>query len=175
MAETVGDKLTREEFRDLSDGNVHGHKKISKEHITQYFQKQSGEYDCLQMEENIKVLLEELHKQFVLFIISSNQEEVIDMYFHNNNFTHIFTEILGVETHTSKITKFNRIFEKYKLTADECLFVTDTLGDIREGNSVGIRTIAVDFGFHERKRLEKGHPFKIVSSFEELENTIKGL
>jgi len=30
------------------------------------------------------------------------------------------------------------------------------------------KAIIFDFGFHKRDRLEKGEPFKIVSSFEEL-------
>lgn len=33
---------------------------------------------------------------------------------------------------------------------------------------VGVEVIAVDFGFHGRDRLEKGEPFKIVSSFEDV-------
>jgi len=37
---------------------------------------------------------------------------------------------------------------------------------------VNVKTIAVDFGFHDRKRLEKGHPFKIVSNFKEMKETI---
>lgn len=172
MAETVGDGLTKKEFRDLSDGNVHDHDRISKKHIAQYFQKQSVAYDYLNLEENIKGFLEDMNKHYSLFIISSNQETAIDAYFYNNNFTHIFEEVLGVETHTSKVEKFRQIFATYQFTADECVFVTDTLGDIREGNKVGVRTIAVDFGFHERKRLEKGNPFKIVSSFDELRNVI---
>ncbi len=175
MAETVGNGLTKEEFRDLSDGNVHDHDRINKNHINQYFQKQGKEYDYLKLEENIKLFLEEIEKQFTLFIVSSNQEAVLDVYFHNNNFTHVFTEVLGVETHTSKIAKFDHIFEKHDLRVDECIFVTDTLGDIREGNKVGLRSIAVDFGFHERKRLEKGSPYKIVSSFDELEKVIGSL
>ena len=48
-----------------------------------------------------------------------------------------------------------------------------TLGDILEGHKAGVRTIAVDFGFHGRDRLEKGEPFKIVSSFEEVMEEIR--
>jgi len=68
----------------------------------------------------------------------------------------------------SKVEKFKYLFKKYKLKPEDCIFITDTLGDILEGNKVGVRTIAVDFGFHKRDRLEKGKPFKIVSSFDEI-------
>ena len=64
--------------------------------------------------------------------------------------------------------KFQHLFEKYNLNKDNVLFITDTLGDILAANKIGIKTIAVDFGFHERERLEKGNPLRIVSQFEDL-------
>lgn len=71
-----------------------------------------------------------------------------------------------------KVIMFDKDFDFKK---DECIFITDTLGDILEANEVGIGTIAVDFGYHERKRLEKGNPLKIISKFEELIETVKNL
>ena len=86
-----------------------------------------------------------------------------------------FKEILGLKKHKSKVKKFEYLFQTYKLKSEDCIFITDTLGDILEGNKVNVRTIAVDFGFHEKERLEKGNPFKIISSFEELEKELDKL
>jgi phosphoglycolate phosphatase-like HAD superfamily hydrolase len=80
-----------------------------------------------------------------------------------------------METHRSKVEKFKYLFDKYKIEADECVFVSDTLGDVLEGHKVGVKTIAVDFGFHKKDRLEKGKPYKIVSSFEEILQVISYL
>ena len=80
----------------------------------------------------------------------------------------LFKDILGVESHASKEEKFKMLFKKYKLNNKNCLFVTDTLGDILEAGKLGIPTIAVDFGFHERERLEKGKPLMILSKFEDI-------
>jgi len=84
-----------------------------------------------------------------------------------------FTEVLGVDFHKSKVEKFKYLFQKYDLKPEEILFVTDTLGDILEANKVHVRTIAVDFGFHDRERLEKGKPFKIISGFTEMLEVIR--
>ena len=46
------------------------------------------------------------------------------------------------------------------------------LGDLLEAHKAGIKSIAVDFGFHERERLEKGNPAKIISDFSELPEAI---
>lgn len=177
--EISGGTLTREQHRDFFDGNVFERviidKKKEKIDSENFYRLQKEAFKHLKIDENIKNNLEKLSKEYSLFIISSNQEEVLHSYFHNNKFTHIFKEILGAETHQSKVEKFKYLFKKYNLKIEDCIFVTDTLGDIIEGNKVGIRTIAVDFGFHKRNRLEKGNPFKIVSSFDEVVETIKNL
>lgn len=177
--EVSGKDLTREQLRDFHNGNLfekvvidEGKEKTESE---QYYKLQNETYKYLKIDENIKANLEKMSEKYSLFIISSNQEEALNNYFQNNKFIHIFKEILGVETHQSKIEKFKYLFEKYNLEAEECVFVTDTLGDIIEGNKAGVKTIAVDFGFHDINRLEKGKPFKIVSSFDEILETIKDM
>ncbi len=174
-----GENLTREQHRDFFNGNIFEKVVVDEEkeraESEQFYELQNEAYKYLKIDENIKTNLEKLSKKYSLFIISSNQEEALDNYFQNNKFIHIFREILGAETHKSKVEKFKYLFEKYSLEADDCIFVTDTLGDILEGNKVGVKTIAVDFGFHKKDRLEKGNPFKIVSSFEEITEVINNL
>ena len=64
------------------------------------------------------------------------------------------------------------VFENFNLKPEECVFVTDTLGDILESKKVSMKAIALENGYHERERLEKGNPWKIISSFEKLIETI---
>ncbi|MDX9912954.1 MAG: HAD hydrolase-like protein [Candidatus Moranbacteria bacterium] len=163
-----GEELTEEKYRDFFNGNIFENKDLKKKDNDDFFKLQNEAFKYLKIDENIKNNLEKLYEKYALFIISSNQEKALNIYFQNNKFTHIFKEMMGSETHQSKVEKFKYLFEKYKLDANDCVFVTDTLGDILEGNKVGIKTIAVDFGFHKKDRLEKGKPFKIVSSFDDV-------
>ena len=55
------------------------------------------------------------------------------------------------EVGRSKVEKFKMILEKYNVTVDETIFITDTLGDVREASVVGIPTIAVTWGAHDRE------------------------
>ena len=112
--------------------------------------------------------LERLRRRWRLHIVSSNREGALAVYLRNNDLEHIFEEVLGLETDKSKVRKFKLLFEKHGFSNRDCLFVTDTLGDIREAHQVGVETIAVDFGFHDRARLSKGAPSAIVSDFDEL-------
>ncbi len=77
-----------------------------------------------------------------------------------------------METHKSKIKNFQYLFMKYNLNNDNCIFVTDTLGDILEANEVKLNTIAIDCGFHERERLQKRDPMKIISNYKDLGQAI---
>jgi len=102
-----------------------------------------------------------------LYIISSSQEKAIDKFLDHNNLNY-FDEILGTDFHRSKVEKFKYLLNTYTLKPNEVVFVSDTLGDILEAKKVHIKTIAVDYGFHDIERLKRGDPFRIVSNFEGL-------
>lgn len=163
----VNGDMSLDEYKDLFNGNLYTHKRVSLEGQDVYFSLTGPEYAKLEIKENIREELLKLKEKYSLFIISSNTQKILNNYFEKNKGSHIFKDILGVETHRSKIEKFKILFEKYDLTKDDCIFVTDTLGDILEANKLEIDTIAVDFGFHERERLVKGNPKKIVSHFKD--------
>lgn len=126
------------------------------------------EFKKLKLDPLIKKILLELAGKYTLFINSSNTEENLHFYFNKNNVESIFEKIYGVETSPSKLKKFELILSENNLSIDDVIFVTDTLGDIKEANKMKIKTIAVDYGFHSREILEKGKPFKIISNLNEL-------
>lgn len=120
-------------------------------------------------------ILKDLNKKYMLFIITSHSEPVINDFLRKEKIDSLFKQVLGRESAEKKEAKFLKVLDKYSLKKNEVVFVTDTLGDILEAKKAGIRTIAVDFGFHERWRLQNGKPFAIVSNFEELEKMISTL
>jgi len=166
---------TEEDYRSYFDGNLFKKigKNINKETQGKFRELEFEAFKDLILEEEIKEELEKLSKKYDLYIISSNSIKNLNIYFENNNFTHIFKEILACETHKSKVEKFKILFKKYDLNSNSCIFVTDTLGDILEARKVGVRSIACTFGFHDEKRLKKGNPFKIVSNFKSIRKTIE--
>lgn len=171
----INKNISLAKYKDFFNGNIYQHKKITPGNIKKFFKLQNREFKKLIIRQEIKEKLLEIKKSYDLFIVSSNMEVALNNYFENNNISHIFKEVLGLESHKSKIEKFKLLMEKYGLNQENCLFVTDTLGDILEANQIGLKTIAVDFGFHERARLEQGRPLKIISDFRELSMEIKNL
>jgi phosphoglycolate phosphatase-like HAD superfamily hydrolase len=130
------------------------------------------EVSMFKIKDKIRKVILELSNKYKLFIVTSGGEKNVSAYLGNNGIIQNFKEVLGMESFKAKTDKFNLIFKKYKLSKKDCIFVTDTLGDIIEANEVGLKTIAVDFGFHCRKTLIKGNPYKIISSFDEILNIV---
>ena len=68
------------------------------------------------------------------------------------------------------------IKEKYNITRDDVLFVTDALGDIRDADTSDVPTIAVTWGVHDKTFFEREYHsnlIKIVDTVEELSDFIK--
>ena len=62
-----------------------------------------------------------------------------------------FDFVATKEVSNSKVEKFKIIEEKYGVTSQETLFITDTLGDVREADVAHVPTVAVTWGAHNRK------------------------
>jgi phosphoglycolate phosphatase-like HAD superfamily hydrolase len=129
----------------------------------------------LRMPESTRDFLLHLTKRYELFIVSSGSSRIITDYLKNNSVDSAFTEIIGLEGCSSKAEKFKGIFGDHGLLAEHCLFVTDTLGDILEAKTVGLRTIAIDTGYHDRETLLKGEPHIIISHLKELHPILDSL
>jgi phosphoglycolate phosphatase len=116
-----------------------------------------------------------LFEHFNLYINSSNREAGLLSALKQADILHCFKKVMGEETHKSKVAKFQMIFDEYKASAEDTIFVTDTLGDIKEAEKIGVKTIAETFGFHSRERLMQGNPYKIVDTWEEILEEIEKL
>ncbi|MCK5594161.1 MAG: HAD family hydrolase [Candidatus Aenigmarchaeota archaeon] len=170
LKQFTGHEISKESYRDIHDGNFYEHEDnvFINTDWDGYVKFIHPEQSALKIKDEIRQVLIELSKKYELFIISSGCAKNISDYLGNNGISKIFTEVLGFENHKSKVDKFKVLFDKYGLCHDNCVFITDTLGDILEANKVGVETVAVDFGFHSKERLEKGRPYKIISCFNEI-------
>lgn len=114
-----------------------------------------------------------LSKENVLVVVSSGSETVIRHFLEKENIADSFSDILGFETHKRKVVKFKLLLEKYSLDSSHAIFVTDTLGDILEANEVGIKSIGVTWGLHDKETLKDGNPKSIVDSPADLLKDVK--
>jgi len=165
-----------EDFLAHHDGNVFAEPRIKfkPEHVhlfySEYANRLSPNHLALAAEP-----LRRLAKDHALFIVSSNSESAIKEALQKSDLLGLFIRVMGKETHESKVEKFTILNTDHAVTPENALFITDTLGDIKEAHKVNIRTIAETFGFHNRERLMIGKPFRIADSWEEIEEIVSSL
>ncbi len=113
-------------------------------------------------------VIKSLTENYPLIIVSSTITSPIREYMEGHRATSYFKEIMGNDVHKSKVEKIKMIFDKYGVGPNNCVFITDTLGDIREAEKTGVKSIAVTWGFHDKETLARGNPITIVDKPEEL-------
>lgn len=123
----------------------------------------------------IDTVIKNLARSYKLIIISSTISAPIKEILEKFGLASYFTEIMGNDVHKSKIEKIKMVFAKYGVNSSNCVFITDTLGDLREASHTGVKAIAVDWGFHPRETLLKGEPFVIVDKPNQLEGAVSNI
>ena len=178
ICKKIDPKFNQEKLKSMFDGNFfkeikYGFKLERKRKLLKELEFE--EYENLKLDKTVKSELEKLSKEFDLFIATSNSNKNLDKFFKNSSFQNKFKKIYTIENSKSKAHNFKSLFKEFNLKPQDCVFITDTLGDILEANKVKLKTIAATFGYHEKERLQKGQPSKIISSFKEIYPTIKKL
>tara|TARA_B100001167_G_C16739931_1_gene290498 strand:+ start:66 stop:671 length:606 start_codon:yes stop_codon:yes gene_type:complete len=169
MNEIYNRDLTEEEYSNRHTGNFYENPSEKFEGIdySDYAKKVSEDQSNLTPNPDSIELLKELSTKFHLHIITSGWKVQVMPFFEKHNIVNLFDNFLLAEDGKKKSDKFNILFKK-GISSEDCIFVTDTLGDLYESNHVGVKTIAVDFGYHSAELLKKGEPNYIVSSFNEM-------
>ena len=104
----------------------------------------------------VRELLEELKAcNYILAINTSAEPENCLPGLKQTGIKDFFDVIAHKGVSRSKVEKFKILGEKYSLKPEEIIFVTDTLGDLREADLAGIPTIAVTYGAHNRSFFER--------------------
>jgi len=125
-----------------------------------------------QLFDGICDVIEKLSHEYVLIIVSSTITSPIQGFLEKHHIGRYFSEVMGSDVHTSKHEKIRMVLEKYGIQPNDCVFITDTLGDMREAKAAGVGAIGVSWGFHSRETLAKGEPFRIVESPQDMPKAI---
>ena len=163
--------ISNEEYRELFDQNtMESIKKFSKENLDLFWKKWKEVLNESIIEKKAKEFLKK-NSEKKKYIISSNDEIILEKIIKNSNLEKCFEKVLGKNTHSSKIEKFLILQNTEKINLSESIFITDSLGDLKEASYFPeLKTIAVTFGVHDRERLKQGNPDYIIDSWDELEN-----
>jgi len=156
-------KFDAKAFYDIHSGNVYQNDHLGLElgnfDTKKYCQIVKEGLIKLPMIEGMEKVIRKAQKVGQSFIVSSGCETNIRGFFVDKDICEELCTVYGVETHPSKEKKFEKILTETGISRENIIFVTDTLGDIREANTMGIASIAVTWGFQRVETLEEGSPF----------------
>jgi phosphoglycolate phosphatase len=176
-AQSAGSPLSREQQRKIFEGNFYEVLKKLKQTITKQDEKRYySKYVPALFEtppiEGIEEVLRILSKSFGLVVISSTVSSPIQGYLNTYKLDRYFDWILGGDVHKSKSTKMKMVLQEYKVGPQDCIFITDTLGDMKEAKICNVQSIGVTWGFHEKERLAKGDFFMIIDTVKDLQEAV---
>lgn len=169
IAKMVYPRLIEDAYRKLFEGNINDHRKQQNVYTAEY--RHDVDFDAeynLRMKKEVKIvsgmkeIVIELEKNYTLIVVSSTVTSPIKEFLEEHNLASHFAQIMGNDVHKSKIEKIKMVFGKYSIGPKDCVFITDTLGDMREATHAGVEAVGVTWGFHKPETLLKGEPFRLV-------------
>jgi phosphoglycolate phosphatase len=117
-------------------------------------------------------VIAELAGKYTLIVISSTVTSPIEEFLESHGLMPHFAWVMGNDVHASKVEKIKMVFSKHGITAQDCVFITDTLGDMREASKTGVGSIGVSWGFHNDGTLKEGSPFRLVDKPQDLPGSV---
>lgn len=108
-----------------------------------------------------------------LYIVSSNIVRNLHDFLYRHKLQKYFLEIYGGAGLFGKSSVLRRLLKEQNLEVNKCMYVGDETRDIEAARAVGMRAVAVGWGFARVKDLHQEHPFKFAATPTELMNILE--
>jgi len=180
VAQTICRHVTREVHDRAFEGNInmtdHDHRKADHgpecNHGLHWWDVYTPRFAEVKPFDGAREMLESVSHEYGIIVVSSTVSNLIDGFLKEYDMSDFILEVMGNDVHKLKTEKIRMAMEKHGATVNECVFVTDTLGDMREAKEHEMGAIGCSWGYHPRSALEKGIPFRIVDSPAELPDAV---
>jgi phosphoglycolate phosphatase len=169
-----------EELRQYSAREVIKALKINKLKLPWLAAKGSREIDRHQDDitifKDMREVIEKLYRQgYKLYIVSSHSEKGITLFLERYDMSQYFEHTYGKVGLFGKPRALRKVQARFNHRSEECVFVGDEVRDIEAAKKVGMRCIAVTWGFNPAASLKKHSPNRMINNPGELPKTIKNL
>ncbi len=140
-----------------------------------YHEKIEKDFPLKKIRPEVKKTLQELGQKYNLFIISSGHNQHIIDFLKNNEVWTLFKKSLFLEDAKLKVDKFKMLENEFGVSPKDTVFITDTIGDVREARGTGYKNlIGITTGHHDEEILtsddnKENGEVKIIHSLKELE------
>lgn len=118
-------------------------------------------------------LIETITPQYKVGILSSNSEDNIRQTLDRYNITNKFEFIYSQSSLFGKDKVMKKMCKRHQIGISEIIYIGDEDRDITACKKVGIKCIAVTYGFNNRERIIKTKPDYIVDSPMEIAEVVR--
>lgn len=113
---------------------------------------------------NVAKMLNGVKQLYSMGVLSSNSKEMIANVLRTHNVLDKFDFIFAKSSLFGKDRTLRKMCQKYCLNPNNVLYVGDEDRDIVACKKVGVKVLAVSYGFNSRKRLEELNPDGIADT-----------
>ncbi len=172
--------MTPDEYRDLFSGNVYEtlNQRAPKPTdvpmtAAEYFDFYEQGVQTRGLIPHMIPVVRALESAHHLSIVTSCTTPIVEKILERSSLASDTFDIRGMEIERDKTKKIYALMEKFDAPPEQCLFITDTVGDILEARAAGVASIAVTWGFHPEARLAAAAPHAIARTPEDIPEIIK--
>ena len=175
----AGFTISRTQYRNLFLGNIHKEfrKFLKTEEKYKLFtdfrsSNYARYYARTKLFDEVVNFLQQIKENYFIAIASSGKRDAIVKLLQKNRIKHYFDLICA----TDKMTKENMLMDiisKSGNNSRETIMVTDTVGDLIVAKKMGIKTVAVTWGFHSAETLKSAKPDYIARNFKILHKQLE--
>ena len=128
----------------------------------------------VRVHEGLPELIDKLHGQVNLYVLSTNRVENIRKYLSWHGLDHYFTGIFGKASFFSKTRKMRQLLSREKLDPKDVWCVGDEVIDVKSAHAAGMKVISVTWGYASKAGLAVHAPEAMVDTSEELSRLLLG-
>jgi len=139
--------------------------------ISDYLHEFNSEIDTIKIFPEMKDAIAKIAETSQVYVITSSITSVVRGKIESEEILNV-REVIGADLEKSKVKKIERV--KLLHPAAEYYYIGDTTGDISEAKKAKVKSIAVTWGYHTRKKLLRVKPDFIADSPAELLNILSG-
>lgn len=156
-------EISEEEYRERFHGNVGGTVADLTDQLGyDFFDEYAARSDEVPLFTGMREVIETLADRYVLTIVSSTRTDILEAFLRVHDLRSHFAGLYGSTEGFSKTKKLQRVLNEQEMDVEQAVFVTDTLGDVREASGVRVPTIVVTWGYHGERTLQAGAPAMVV-------------
>lgn len=121
----------------------------------------------------VEDLLDDLKTQgYDLYIITSNQQEIVENILNSKKLTKYFNGIYALDFMGNKGNKLAELIRELKIEPDKFLYIGDEVRDIRAARKAQTRVISVTWGLNTTQLLQKNNPDAIADNLDQLRHLL---